>query len=142
MINIDIVYLIQTVNFLVLLFLLNIFLYRPIRKAIRDRETEIAASRERTVSVDREVQEMTARYERKLREVKSAAAEDRNRMLREARAEEARILEAARGEASVSLAGIRETLRNEADEARGMLRRQAENLSRVICEKVLGRSLT
>lgn len=142
MINIDIVYLFQTVNFLLLLVLLNILLYRPIRKAIRDRETEIAASRDRTVSVDREVQEKMARYERKLLEAKSAATEDRNRMLREARAEEARILEAARGEASESLAGIREILRKEADEARDFLRNQAEALSRVICEKVLGRSLS
>ncbi len=142
MITIDIVLLFQTVNFLVLLFLLNILLYKPIRKAIREREEEIAASRERTVSVDLEVKEKMARYEERLRKVKAEAAGERNRTLREARAEEARILEAARHDASDSLAGIRETIRTEAARAEGRLRDQAETLSRLICEKVLGRSLS
>lgn len=142
MINIDIVFLFQVVNFLVLLFLLNILLYKPIRKALSDRETEISASRERTLSVDLEVQEKMARYEEKLREVKAAAAEERNLTLRDARAEESRILEAARSDASESLAEIRVAIRTEVAKAETYLRNQAESLSRVICEKVLGRSLS
>lgn len=142
MINIDIVFLFQVVNFLVLLFLLNILLYKPIRKALSDRETEVAASRERTLSVDLEVQEKMARYEEKLREVKAGAAEERNLTLREARAEESRILEAARSDASESLTEIRGAIRTEAAKAETYLRNQAESLSRVISEKILGRSLS
>lgn len=142
MINIDIVFLFQVVNFLVLLFLLNILLYKPIRKALSDRETEVAASRERTLSVDLEVQEKMARYEEKLREVKAGAAEERNLTLREARAEESRILEAARNDASESLTEIRGAIRTEAAKAETYLRNQAESLSRVISEKILGRSLS
>jgi len=142
MINIDIVFLFQVVNFLVLLFLLNILLYKPIRKALSDRETEVSASRERTLSVDLEVQEKMARYEEKLREVKAGAAEERNLTLREARAEESRILEAARSDASESLTEIRGAIRTEAAKAETYLRNQAESLSRVISEKILGRSLS
>ena len=142
MINIDIVFLFQVVNFLVLLFLLNILLYKPIRKALSDRETEVSASRERTLSVDLEVQEKMARYEEKLREVKAGAAEERNLTLREARAEESRILEAARSDASESLTEIRGAIRTEAAKAEMYLRNQAESLSRVISEKILGRSLS
>jgi len=142
MINIDIVFLFQVVNFLVLLFLLNILLYKPIRKVISDRETEVSASRERTISVDLEVQEKMARYEERLREVKAGASEERNRTLREARAEESRILEAARSDATESLTEIRGAIRTEAAKAETYLRNQAESLSRVICEKVLGRSLS
>lgn len=142
MINIDIVFLFQVVNFLVLLFLLNILLYKPIRKALSDRETEVAASRERTLSVDLEVQEKMARYEEKLREVKAGATEERNLTLREARAEESRILEAARNDASESLTEIRGAIRTEAAKAETYLRNQAESLSRVISEKILGRSLS
>lgn len=142
MINIDIVLLFQAVNFLVLLFLLNILLYKPIRKAIRERDEEIAASRQRTVSVDLEVKEKMAQYEERLRQVKAEAAEERNRTLREARADEGRILEAARRDASDSLAGVRDTIRTEAARAEELLRNRAEALSRIICEKVLGRSLS
>ena len=102
----------------------------------------MSASRERTLSVDLEVQEKMARYEEKLREVKAGATEERNLTLREARAEEARILEAARGDASESLTEIRGAIRTEAAKAETFLRNQAESLSRVICEKVLGRSMS
>jgi F-type H+-transporting ATPase subunit b len=142
MINIDIVLLIQAVNFLVLLFLLNILLYKPIRKVLAERKAEISSSKEKTVSVDAEVREKMAQYEQKLREVKAEATEQRNSMLREARQEESHVLDVARREAADSLASIQEAIRKEAAEAEVFLRSQAESLSRRICEKVLGRSLS
>ncbi len=142
MINIDIVLLIQAANFLVLLYLLNILLYKPIRKVLAERKAEIAASKEKTISVDAEVREKIAQYEQKLREVKTEATEQRNAMLREARQEESLLLEAARREAADGLANIQETIRKEAAAAEVFLQSQADALSRRICEKVLGRSLS
>jgi F-type H+-transporting ATPase subunit b len=141
MINIDIVLLFQVVNFLVLLFLLNILLYKPIRKVLTDRQDEIRASKEKTASVDQEVQEKMARYQEKLREVKAEAAEERNRMLREARDQEAGIIDTARRDADSELSRIQTAIRAESAEAEVYLRAQAQTLSRAICEKVLGRSL-
>ncbi|MCK7509852.1 MAG: hypothetical protein MZV70_41380 [Desulfobacterales bacterium] len=56
-----------------LLFLLNKLLYKPIRKVMAERAAEISAAQEKTVSVDREVQEKMARYEQKLHKVKTDA---------------------------------------------------------------------
>lgn len=142
MIKIDIVFLFQAVNFLLLMFLLNILLYRPIRKVLADRDAEIAASREKTASVDREVQEKMLRYEQKLREIKAAANEERHRLIGEARSEESRVIGAAREESSQAMAALQGVIQKEAREAETFLRSQAESLSRVISEKVLGRSLT
>ncbi|MRR54525.1 MAG: hypothetical protein EG822_08445 [Deltaproteobacteria bacterium] len=142
MINIDIVLLFQAVNFLVLLFLLNIFLYKPIRKVLAERAAEISASKEKTVSVDREVSEKMALYEQKLQAVKAAATEERNKVLRAAREEESRLIEAARSEAVEGLARIRESIAKESATAESFLKDQAAALSRQITEKVLGRSLS
>jgi len=142
MIKLDIVFLFQTVNFLLLMYLLNILLYRPIRKVLADRDAEIASSREKTASVDREVQEKMLRYEQKLRDVKAAANEDRHRLIEEAKSEEGRITGSARDEASQSMAALKDAIQKEAREAETFLQAQAESLSRVISEKVLGRSLT
>lgn len=142
MINIDSVFLFQAVNFLVLLFLLNILLFKPIRKVMADRDAEIAAAREMTVSVDEDVREKMACYERKLREVKAAATEERVKVIREARSEEAIILDAARADATDALTEIRDMIRKEAAEAEGLLGDRAAALSRVISEKILGRSLS
>lgn len=142
MITIDIVLLFQVVNFLALLFLLNIFLYKPIRKVLTERAAEISASREKTLSVDREVCEKMAQYEQKLHAVKTDATEERNKMLRAAREEESRLIEAARGETAEGLARIRESIEKESAQAEKFLKDQAAVLSRQIAEKVLGRSLT
>ncbi|HOP39556.1 MAG TPA: ATP synthase F0 subunit B [Geobacteraceae bacterium] len=141
MINLDIVLLIQAINFLVLLFLLNILLYKPIRKILADRDAEIAASKKKTLTVDQDVREKMARYEQKLRDVKTDATEKRNAMIREAREEEAKVLEAARRDAAVVLSKVRESIEQEAAQAEALLKVQADSLSNRICEKVLGRSL-
>jgi F-type H+-transporting ATPase subunit b len=140
MISLDIVLLLQAVNFLVLLFLLNILLYKPIRKILKDRAAEISASKEKTLSVDREVCDKMAQYEQKLQAVKADANEERQRILRSAREEESRLIEVARSEAADGLARIRESIARDSAEAERYLREQAEVLSRQIVEKVLGRS--
>ena len=142
MINIDIVLLFQVVNFLVLLFLLNILLYKPIRKVMSDRAAEISASKEKTLSVDREVREKMAQYEQKLQKVKADATEERSMMLRAAHEEEARLIGVARDEAAVELVSIRESIEKEVEKAEVFLTAQADSLSHLICEKVLGRSLS
>ncbi len=142
MIKIDIVFLFQAVNFLLLMYLLNVLLYRPIRKVLADRDAEMSASREKTASVDLEVQEKMLRYEKKLHDIKAAASEERHKLIAEARSEESRIVGAAREEASQAMETLQGSIRKEAREAESFLRAQADSLSRIISEKVLGRSLT
>ncbi|MDD3295575.1 MAG: hypothetical protein PHG20_12915 [Geobacteraceae bacterium] len=142
MIKIDIVLLFQAVNFLLLLFLLNMLLYRPLRKVMADRAAELEAARGKTVSVDSDVRDRMTEYELKLREAKTGANEERAQMIGAARSEEAAILEDARRDAASSLAEIRAALRQEAVVEEKRLRVRAEELSRVISEKVLGRSLS
>jgi F-type H+-transporting ATPase subunit b len=140
-INLDIAFVIQAVNFCILLLVLNILLYRPIRKVLADRQGELADAKEKVAGVDREVQEKIALYEARLKEVKAAASGDRDGLKKEAQAEEAVILEKARKEATDSLATIKNKVAKEAADVRNILREQARSLSIEICEKVLGRSL-
>ena len=141
MINLDLAFVIQLINFLVLLAILNVFLFKPIRKVLADREGELAGAKEKVAAVDREVQEKIALYETRLKEVKATASGDRELLKKEAQAEEAAILEKARMEATDSLATIKNKVAGEAAAARELLREQARSLSLEICEKVLGRSL-
>ncbi|HEY5975520.1 MAG TPA: ATP synthase F0 subunit B [Geobacteraceae bacterium] len=141
MINLDLAFVIQLVNFLVLILVLNIFLYKPIRKVLADRQGELAAAKARAEGVDREVQEKMAQYEARLREMKSKASDERAVLVKEAQAEEAALLEKARKEAADTLATIKDKVAKEAADARALLQEKAKVLSVDICEKVLGRSL-
>lgn len=141
MINLDYAFFIQMVDFLVLLTVLNLFLFKPIRKVLAERNAEVSGARSRAIEVDKDVQEKMALYEARLRDVKSKAAEERTVLRKDAQAEEALVLEQARKEASDSLAAIKSRVAKEAADARELLKEQARTLSLEICEKVLGRSL-
>lgn len=141
MINIDLAFVIQLINFLVLLMVLNILLYKPIRKIIADRQLKITDARSRAEGVDQEVQARMAEYEARLKEMKSGAADERGALVKEAQAEEAAILDGARKEAADTLSAIKARVAREASDARAVLQEQAKVLSVDICEKVLGRSL-
>jgi F-type H+-transporting ATPase subunit b len=121
--------------------LLNVLLYRPIRKILADRAAEIAGGHEKAAAVDRDVQEKMALYETRLRDAKAKASEERGAMKKDALAEESAILDKARKEATDSLNLLKGQVAKEAASAREYLREQTRSLSLEICEKVLGRRL-
>lgn len=129
------------INFGILVLVLNVFLYKPIRKVLADRRHVIDSARDKAVSVDEEVQAKMAQYEARLREAKNEAGARRAEALKQALLEETELLEKARKEASSSLVSIRTRVAKEATDARELLKKQAELLSGDICEKILGRSL-
>lgn len=141
MINIDLAFVIQLINFLILILVLNVFLYKPIRKMLSERQGHIAEAKARAEAVDQDVQGKMAEYEARLKAMKSGAADERGALIKEAQAEEAAILEASRKEAAATLAAIKTRVAKEAADARALLQEQAKVLSVDICEKVLGRSL-
>ena len=141
MIELNLAFVVQLINFGILVLVLNIFLYKPIRKVLADRRQVVDSAREKAASVDLEVQEKMALYEARLRDAKAEAAGRRAEALKLAQVEETAVLEKARKEAAVSLNTIREKVAKEAAEAKTLLVAQAEVLSGDICEKILGRSL-
>jgi F-type H+-transporting ATPase subunit b len=140
-IELNLAFFVQIVNFGILVLVLNIFLYKPIRKVLADRRQVVDGAREKAAAVDLEVQEKMALYEVRLRDAKAEASARRTESLKLAQAEETAVLEKARAEATVSLGTIRDRVAKEASDARAMLKQQAELLSGDICEKILGRSL-
>jgi F-type H+-transporting ATPase subunit b len=140
-INLDITFIFQIVNFLVLMLVLNIVLYKPVRKILADRAAEIAGGHEKAAEVDRDVQEKMTQYETRLREAKIKASEERGILKKAALAEESTLLENARKEATDSVNSLKVKVAKEAADAREYLKEQTRSLSLEICEKVLGRRL-
>ena len=108
MIELNLAFVIQLINFGILVLVLNLFLYKPIRKVLADRRQVIDSARQKTVSVDEEVQSKMSQYEARLHAAKAEAGARRAEALKAAQGEEAAVLEKARKQASESLASIRE----------------------------------
>lgn len=141
MIELNLSFVFQVINFLLLLLVLNIFLFKPIRKVLTDRQSELAGARDKAAAVDKDVADKMAAYETRLKEIKGQGFAEREALKKEAAAEEAKLLEAARAEAGATLATVKGKIAKEAADARAALQEQAQGLSLEICQKVLGRSL-
>jgi len=140
-IDIDLAFVIQLINFLVLILVLNVFLYKPIRKVLADRQAALTGAKSRAAQVEEEVAQRMAEYEERLRSMKAATGAERGELKKEAQAQEASILGKARAEATQTIEAMKAKVAKEAAEARVLLQEQAKALSSEICAKVLGRSL-
>ena len=141
MINLDLAFVVQIINFGLLVFVLNMLLFKPVRALLAQRRQEIQSACERAVAVDEQVASKVAQYETRLRDAKTEVAARRAELLKEAQAEESGVMDKARQEAASSLASLRERVAQESAAARVLLQNQAELLSDDICKKLLGRSL-
>lgn len=141
MISIDQTLLIQAVNFLVLIFVLNMLLYKPILGIIDRRNQLIVESDEKVNELNKSVEQKMAEHEEKLRQAKLEAMEQKNKIEQEGSGEGERLIEGAKGEISQMVEGFHVKMSKEIDEVRGILEGQSQKISGEIAEKVLGRSV-
>jgi len=141
MISIDQTLLIQAVNFLVLIFVLNMILYKPILGIIDRRNQRIVESDEKVKELNKSVEQKMAEYEEKLRQAKLEAVEQKNKIEQEGSGEGESLIEGAKSEISQMVEGFHVKIGKEIDEVRGILKGQSQKISGEIAEKVLGRSV-
>jgi F-type H+-transporting ATPase subunit b len=127
----------QVINFLVLVWLLKRFLYRPILDAIDAREQRIAAE-----LADADAKRAEARQERETFQHKNQAFDEQRAALLAqatdaAKAERQRLLDEARQAADALRAKRQEALRQEADQLNQALRRRTQQEVFAIARKTL-----
>ena len=139
MIDINLTIVIQVVQFLLLLFILNRFLFRPTINLIEEREKKIITWKEETKNFHESMQERLQSYENQIVEAKAQAQEQQELITEELKEGEDKKLDAVSEEAVRTVASTREKLQQETELLRGQLREQAEEMSQLLAEKVLGR---
>ena len=139
MIYINLTIVIQVVQFLLLLFILNRFLFRPTINLIEEREKKIITWKEETKNFHESMQARLQSYENQIVEAKVDAQAQQELVTEELQKEEDKKLEAVSDEAVGTVASTREKMQEETELLRGQLREQAEEMSQLLAEKVLGR---
>lgn len=132
----------MSLTFLTVLFLLAKFAWKPIMKAIKERETNIENALKSAQNAKAEVANLKAENERILADARA----ERDTMIREARElRESMISEAknkAKAEGDKMLAAARESIQNEKMAAITDLKNQVAQLSIDIAEKIISRELS
>ena len=141
MISIDYTLWVQMGNFLLLMLILNLLLYKPILGIIDKRKKQMQDTEEEIKRLNQSVEERMAAYEEKLRQAKIDAVEKKQEIMKEGAERAKSIIDAAKGEIPGMMEKFHGEMNREVDEARRTLTNQSKKISVEIAEKLLGRSL-
>ncbi|UFH32726.1 F0F1 ATP synthase subunit B [Chryseobacterium sp. C-71] len=134
-------FIIQTVIFLALLFLLGKFAWKPILKSINDRETSIVDALNQAKLAKKEMEDLKSDNERIIREAKI----ERDSILKEAREIKDRIVgeakDVAKAEGDKMIEAAKQTIQTEKNAAMSEIRTQIGALSVNIAESILQKNL-
>jgi len=129
------------VGFVVLMFPTNQLIFKPIFRALDERDERIEGARSRATQIQRDADTVLADYESRIREARIDADTTRKEQIAAARTEQGAMTGAARSEAEAQIERARATLASDLEDARQSMRADAQELARSAAEQILGRSL-
>jgi len=141
MVSIDGTMWIQMANFIILMFVLNMILFKPILHVIERRKKHLQDLAEEVKSLDQTVEQKMANYEETLRQARLEAMNEKNEIQQKASEEGKGKIDEARSEVLRIFDDFKQKFNKEMSDARKILKAQAEKISVEISEKVLGRSI-
>ena len=133
--------LIQIINFVFLIWVLNILLYRPIRKILAQRKEKIDGLELSIETSDKDALEKDEAFGAGIKEARARGFKEKEALMQLATDEEKKIIADINSKAQAELAEIRDKIKNEADVARASLQKEVDNFASQICQKILGRAV-
>lgn len=141
MINVDVTLFIQMANFLLLLVLMNLVLYRPIRRLVAQRNELVSKQRAGIDKAESEAQRAIREFEERLKAARAAGREKVQEMKEAAYRVEKDLLSQAAEEAAREVQAVRERIQKEIGQVRTQLQAQIQVFSKDMAQRILGRSL-
>lgn len=132
----------QTLLFLVLLFLLKKFAWKPILKAVNDREGNIQEALEMAEKTKAEMKQLQAENENILKEARI----ERDNMIKEAKETSVKMIEEAKAkskeEATKIMESANQKIEQEKNAALAELKKEVATIALTIAEKVISEELS
>jgi F-type H+-transporting ATPase subunit b len=132
----------QLVTFLVLVFLLNMVLFRPIRKALKDRQARMAAEEAAINLMETQGQELYSETKDKLAAARREGVGARESLKQEGSEAEAALLEETKREVDQGWSKVEQQIKEDVGKARKALQAQIQSIAQSLASKILGRELT
>jgi len=132
---------IQIITFLILIYILNILLYKPILSIIERRKKQLTELENEIKLFNESVDKRAAEYEEKLKLAKTNASELKKEIIKEGTDQAKNIIDAVRNEIPLMTQEFEQKMDKEIQAARQILDSQSRKLSLEIAQKVMGRSV-
>ncbi|MDI6686823.1 MAG: ATP synthase F0 subunit B [Desulfobacterales bacterium] len=140
MVSIDGSLIIQIVNFIFLIWILNIVLYKPIRKVLIQRKEKITGLEQKIDTVGNDIKEKDDAFDRGIKDAKAKGFNEKGVLLQEAADEEREIIEKINKKAQADLAEIRTKIAKDVEVAGKSLLQELDSFTNAIGQKILGRA--
>jgi len=132
---------IQIVNFLFTIWVLNVLLYRPIRKVLTRRKEKVDGLELAIETSNKDVREKDGAFADGIKEARARGFKEKDALLQQAADEEKSIIADINHKAQAELTQIREQIKKDAGVARESLQSEIDDFANQISQKILGRAV-
>lgn len=141
MLDIDISLLVQMANFFILLVIMNMILYRPLRKIMDQRREKISGLEREIEGLIKNANQKLEDFKAKLTDANIRGNKERETLKGTGLAEEKQVTSKARSEAEAYKDGVLSQMGQDVSKARGELKGQVAVFASEITAKILGRGV-
>lgn len=141
MVSVDMSVFIQIANFLCLIWVLNIVLYRPIRKILLERKNKVSGLEESVENFSKSAKEKDSEYDSGIKAARSKGMAEKATLIQIAEEEEKAIIAKINEKAQEDIAKVREEIAKDTEAAKNQLLKQVDMFASEIGKKILGRAV-
>jgi F-type H+-transporting ATPase subunit b len=131
----------QLANFLFLLFILNIILYRPVRQILGKRKAEVDGLQLSVSELEGNANRFAGDLEEGMAKARKAGYQEKEGLKNQGLEEEKKLLKEAASASGERMGQARTEMEQKLLGARGTLEKELSVFSRELAEKILGRSI-
>ena len=139
MVSVDGSIVLQIVNFLVLILILNLVLYKPIRKILTERKEKMAGLQSDIDGSTQQVQSKEEAYAEGIRQARAAGQKEKEALMQAASEEEKAIIGKINDAAQAELKAVKEKIAQETGSVKAALEEEIDAFADAIGQKILGR---
>jgi F-type H+-transporting ATPase subunit b len=132
----------QIINFLVLVYLLNLVLFRPIRKSLKERQARMQAYEASVAQLAEQSQGIAGEIQVNLAAARREGLGQKEGLRQEGSQAEASLLEKVKQEVDAEWGRVEKKIKEDIGKARKSLKTQAQSFAQVMAAKILGRELS
>ncbi len=138
MIDINLSVIVQIINFVFLIWVLNIILFKPIRKVLNQRKEKILSLEKNIDNCHRDLREKEASFQKGIKDARKRGLKQKEALLQEAAEEEKKIIVQINQQIQAEGVALRDKIAKDVLRVRETLQHEIEGFAEEIERKILG----
>lgn len=140
MVSVDLSLFAQIINFILLVWVMNIVLYRPIRKVLLQRKEKVSGLEQSVETFSGDAKDKETAFAEGIKAARAKGTAAKDALLEEASAEEKKMIGEINDRAKAEMDKVKAQIAGDADKVRASLAKEVDAFADSIAQKILGRA--